>query len=354
MDLHGRTIAIIGRLDRLPWKRLAPTVARYQITISRHVSGRTGAVVIGHGATTSLRSGKLAHWLAVARDKNIDVFSEHAFLRAIGMLGALDSEPRPFSAGEVQARSGMPRDALQAVTLFDVIEEEGAHYCFRDLKAARDFARFMKTRTDLADAIDRALTLRRRSSFGQHLSELMLEQEEPADPELPLGDSPESFDTVWDEAFAAHLHGDYMAALESYRRCAQMRPKDAMCLFNLANVLLCLELDAEAKTLLRRVVTIDRTFADAWLDLAELEQGPARIDLLERCLTFCPDDTAALRELAQSYIDVEDYARAQPLWERLLPAISPSDRQAMEHARRAVALCRMATIRDGRNSKKGS
>lgn len=350
MDLQGRTIALIGRLDRLPRRRLAPAITRLQLDIRTRVSRQAAIGVVGHGSSGAVRTGTLATRIERADARGIPLVSENQFLRLIGVLPPLADEVRLYTEDELADWSGLPSHELRLLILFDVLEPGNQRYGFRDLKAAREFGRLLRTTDDFADAFELALALRRKTAYALHLAELNLLAPAPRpDDQLALGDAPQSFDDSWEAALGAHMAGDYRDALIAYRRCAEMRPRDCQCLFNLSAVLMRLKSDAEAETLLRRVVTIKPGFAEAWASLATLRHGEERIRLLEKAVEAKPAHVDSVRMLARAYMDNDDYRRALPLWERFLSLASARstavDQRDLDFARRALLLCRMSRMK---------
>lgn len=352
MDLRDASIALIGRLGRLPRRRLALSFKEFNLSVTRRVSSRSTVVVIGQGAVALLRSGKLDDILARADTRHLPVISEHGFLRDLGLLPALPAEPRTHSLRDLAARAALSVETVRLLALFDIIEDSEGHYSFRDLKAARDFARALNHRDDLAGALDTALQARRRHEFRRHLAEVPLTGSDSQMP-LDLGDEAETFDSLWQAAQEAEADHDDSAAEQGYRRCVAMRPRDPLALLHLAAVVAAQERPDEARALLSRALAIKPDFAEAWFHLALLESDGAAKDCLERAINADPDHVEAIHELAQMDMQNGLYDDALPLWERYLALIAKApngqERQAVEHAKRALTLCRMARLRPNAN-----
>ncbi|MCD6073506.1 MAG: hypothetical protein K0Q70_389 [Rhodospirillales bacterium] len=335
-------IAIIGRLERAPWRRVAYELGRRRLAVQRHLSAKVRWAVVGHGATISLRSGRLAAFLAEADRLGIKVLSEHGFLRELGLLSAPRGEPKTYSARDIWRQSGLRPETIRLLTLFDVIDCQDDRYSFRDLKGARMFHEWAADKA-MEDAICGALDLHRQLRFAKHLVELDLRLADPDHPELPLGDEPQPFDEVWENAVAAWSDAAIEEALASFRRCSQMRPKDAGCLVNLAMALERAGDIDQARDLLRRATLLEPARAEPWIDLAGLSSGRERIGYLERAREADPDDAITLLDLADAYTLNELYAEALPLWDKILrltPGTVPPAK--LERARKCVMLCRLA------------
>ena len=355
MDLRNASIALIGRLGRLPRRRLALVLKDRNLTVAHRVSSSTAAVIVGHGAVSLLDSGRLGKILKQADASRLLVLSEHGFLRHLGLMPPLSPEPRPHTLRDLAMRASLDVESARLLALFDIVEDGDGHYSFRDVKAARDFARRLDHRENMAAALQTALNTRRRHNFRRHLAEVPLTS---ADTQIPfdLGDDAESFDSLWQAALDAEAGHDYEAAEQAYRRCVAMRPRDAVCLLHLADTVVAMDRPDEARLLLSRAVAIKPDLADAWFALSLLESGPAVKTCLERAIAADPDFIDAIHDLAQIHMKDGNYEQALPLWERYLALMpqapaSASDRQAIERAKRALMLCRMARMNPKANGK---
>jgi tetratricopeptide (TPR) repeat protein len=356
MDLRDASIALIGRLGRLPRRRLSLVLKDRNLTVTHRLSSRSAALILGHGAVSLLRSGRLNDVLGQADQRRLPVLSEHGFLRHLGLMPALGSEPRPHSLRDLAVRAALSVDAARLLALFDIVEDGEGHYSFRDVKAARDFARQLDHREDMAAALQAALNTRRRHNFRRHLAEVPLTGGESQIP-FDLGDAAESFDELWQTALDAEATHDFEAAEEAYRRCVAMRPRDAICLLHLADTVALMDRPEEARLLLSRVVAIKPDLADAWFALSVLEEDGGTVKAcLERAVAADGDFIDAIHDLAQIHMKDGNYEQALPLWERYLALMpqapaSASDRQAIDRARRALMLCRMARMQSKTNGK---
>lgn len=348
-DLRHTRIALIGRLDRVPRRRLAGVLQERNATVSRHITGQCGVVVVAHGAVTLMQSGRLGDSLAQADKRELPLLSEHGLLRRLGLLPAIASEPRSHNLRELASWAALNPATARLLALFDIIEDVDGRYSFRDLKAARDFARRLDHRDDLPAALEIALDVRRRHGFRRHLAETPLTGTADDQIALDLGDDAESFDAVWERALDAAASHDYAAAEEAYRRCVAMRPRDAVCLFHLADVVGELDRRDEARLFLHRALAVRPDFAEAWFNLSLLETGAAATNCLERAVMADPACIEAVHDLALSHMKEGIYDKALPLWERYL-ALTPgsqspcADKQTVERAKRALMLCRMARL----------
>lgn len=353
-DLRDARIVLIGRLDRVPRRRLAGALQERNATLTRSLTRLSDVVAVGHGAVILVQSGKLGESLAQIDKRGLPLLSEHGLLRRLGLLPAIAPEPRSHSLRELASWAALTPATARLLALFDIIEDVDGRYSFRDLKAARDFARQLDHREDLPAALETALEIRRRHGFRRHLAETPLTGAAGDQITLDLGDDAESFDAVWERALDAEASHDYVAAEEAYRRCVAMRPRDAVCLFHLADVVAELDRRDEARLILHRALAARPEFAEAWFNLSLLETGAAVTNCLERAVAADPTCIEAVHDLALSHMKENTYDKALPLWERYL-ALAPgspspcADKQTIDRAKRALMLCRMARLRPKAN-----
>jgi tetratricopeptide (TPR) repeat protein len=353
VDLRDARIALIGRLGRVPRRRLAGVLQERNATLTRRITGQSDLVVVAHGAVTLVQSGKLGESLAQADQRGLPLLSEHGMLRRLGLLPEIAPEPRSHSLRELASWAALNPATARLLALFDIIEDVDGRYSFRDLKAARDFARRLDHREDLPAALETALDVRRRHGFRRHLAETPLTGMDDQIA-MDLGDDVESFDEVWERALDAETSHDYAAAEDAYRRCVAIRPRDAVCLFHLADVVAELDRRDEARVFLHRALAVRPDFAEAWFNLSLLETGVAVTNCLERAVAADPACIEAVHDLALSHMKDGAYDKALPFWERYLTLAPGSqspcaDKPAVERAKRALMLCRMARLRPKAN-----
>ena len=343
----GPWIAFVGRAGRLPRRRVAAAAARAGVVLRPRLARRCTALALGHGAV-DWPLQRLGAVVERADALAVPVVSEHALLRRLGLLPAAPAEARPYTITDIAAAAALPPATVRLLALLDLIGDGGG-YGFRDLKAARDFARLAGDTDGLEAALRQASRARADDAHRRHMAALDLAERPGKPPVLDLDTEPPSFADAWAAADSADEAGEPEAAEAGFRRCAGMRPRDAGSLYRLA--LVCAEraAEAEARDLLRRSVALAPGFADAHLELARLaEDGDARRLALERAVAAAPDHGPALHDLADLCTAAGDYAAAQPLWERFLATAAAAPRAgeaaAVRRARRALLLCRMARL----------
>src|SRR5690242_12255796 len=133
------TIAVTGRLERVPRARLARELQRVGGSLSRLVRWRgIDGLVFGHGAYVMLDDGRMHELIRRAREHQVWCMSEDALMRAVRLAyKAADEVTRDYFVSDV-ARHGQLEDwQVEALSLLDVLDGENLLFDFRSLSAAR-------------------------------------------------------------------------------------------------------------------------------------------------------------------------------------------------------------------------
>jgi tetratricopeptide (TPR) repeat protein len=362
LDLANSAVTLIGRPERASRKTVAAELARTGARLAPTIASGCAALVVTHGATTPLRTGRLDDLVSTADERGVPVISEERLLRSLRLLPAPGEDAHAFSLEELARRSGLAEHSVRKLALFDLLDDMEGRFGFRDLVVARMAAELVAGGAHLPVIIEAGLQLRRLSGFRDDLSRyrltlapdgsvLLLQGGQPVEPggqiRLPLdfGAAP-SFEEVADGAEQAEEDGDLAAAERLYRRALQIRRNDVVCLANLATVLMARSEHKEAAALLMRAVAADPSYADAWYNLAHIaHQDGDRASMqerLEQAVRVRPDYADAVYNLAHLHFTAEEYDRAEPLWRRYL-ALDQSSKWA-QTARRALKVCEMARL----------
>jgi tetratricopeptide (TPR) repeat protein len=358
MDFTDTTVAVIGRLGSVPRWRVAGELARRGGTLT-HRLGEADGLVVGYGAHG--RFARLLTVLAEAQRSGLWCRSERQFLRALGLVEeAAPLGIHPLDAEGIARHSGLDLSAVRLLALFDIIDDRGGAFEFRDLVAARQVRRLCQGGAALADVIGAILAIRRPGvrddllararltlladgelarAVGGYLAELNGQLR------LPLDDAGNpSLDALYERAALAEEEGRWMEAEALYRRVIAISPRDGVARFNLAVVLGALQQPAEAERCLEHAVALDPGFAEAWYNLAHAAEARGDSAAARRALERAVDADGrfadALYNLARLCLAAGEPQRAASLYERYL-LLDPASPWA-ERARRALRLCRMA------------
>jgi tetratricopeptide (TPR) repeat protein len=330
------------------------------------VTKNTGVLVVGELGWPLLDDGRPSNSLAQAKSYGVPVVSERQFLEWLGE-NTPDEEARNYSADQLAALSKLPRDVIDELAMFGLIEGRGGAFGFRDLAAARQIANLFAAGAPLS-AITKSLSEIRKWLPDARLSNLRLFPESSdrilveqmkgrtdntgqflLDVEPPGDDA----DGVFEDAQAAEESGDAAAAEQFYRRAMKMDPGDPAAPFNLGNVLRAAGRSVEAETAFRAAVKADPGFAQAWYNLADLlDDQQQRTGEAVKCLIHAleadPDYADAMYNMALLLQRLERYADAAAAWRRYLDMDGGSASSA--HARRAMKYCEMQAADPGADS----
>jgi tetratricopeptide (TPR) repeat protein len=165
---------------------------------------------------------------------------------------------------------------------------------------------------------------------------------------LPLAESFESVDEVFERAEEMELKGNLEEAERLYQLASRIDRTDPVLAFNLGNVLEIQQRSDEAALAYQQAIARDPGFAEAWLNLGLLREGSGQLRAATDCyysaVAARPDYDDALFNLALLLTRCEQYQPALPIWDRFLE-LKPAGKDAQD-ARRFALLCRMS-LTDG-------
>lgn len=163
---------------------------------------------------------------------------------------------------------------------------------------------------------------------------------------LPATGNP-AIDELFEAAGEAEQTSDLATAETLHRRCIGIDRRDPIALFNLANVLCAQDRKEAAKPNLQRAVVIDPSFAEAWYNLALVQERNKRAarTSFECAIEADPSYADPLYNLAQLEFEAAAYAREREFWRRYLTLDPDSAWSRM--ARKGLALCRQHQAQSG-------
>jgi tetratricopeptide (TPR) repeat protein len=256
---------------------------------------------------------------------------------------------------EVERLTGLSANQLSCLVLFDVLEPVDERFAYRDLVAAREAARLLKSGTALSNVLEASVALGRR---GSHLAEARLAEgptgelvreiagqlaEFNGQLTMRLEQTPRSLDDLLVKADEAEQNGDLAAAESLYTTAMRADTADPVLPFNLGNVFQAQGRAPEAKIAWQISVARDPAFAEAWYNLAMAAEDEQQSDLAvaeyRRAVQAQPDFADAHFNLALLLTRLDRCPEALALWEHFLK-LEPSSNQTAT-AKKAIALCRM-------------
>ncbi len=350
------TVAFTGRLASMKRAEAFDHVRRCGGTPRRGVIKGTSLLVVGELGWPLLADGRPSNSLARAKTYGVTVASERRFLEWVGRAAA-DEQARTYTAAQLSSLSGLSPGTIEQLAQFGLIDPREGRYRFRDLAAARQLAELFSAGVGLS-VVTRSLQEIRKwlpdaglsnlKLFPAARDRLLVEQAKGRTDHkgqfvLPVGETQESPDALFDEAQVAEESGDTAVAERLYRRVMKLDAGDPTAAFNLGNLLRASARKAEAEAAYRAAVKADPRFAEAWYNLADLLDDGGRageaIACLERALAAEPSHSDSIFNLALLLQRAERLSDASAYWRRYLALDGTSEWAA--RARRSLKYCEM-------------
>ncbi len=318
------------------------------------VTKQTDVLVVGELGWPLLDDGRPSNSLAQAKSYRVPVASERQFLEWLGR-SIPEEEARTYTVDQLASLSKLPKDVIDQLAMFGLIEARGGRFGFRDLAAARQVAGLLAAGTALS-AITRSLyeirkwlpdaRLSNLRLFPESSDRILVEQmkgrtDKTGQFVLNVEELRDDPDVIFKDAQSAEASGDGAMAEQLYRRAMNMDPADPVAPFNLGNVLRAIGRSLEAETAYRTAVKADPGFAQAWYNLSDLLDVQRRtkeaIASLDRALAADPGYADAMFNMALLLQGIERHAEAAEWWRRYLSVDASSPWAA--RAKRALKYC---------------
>ena len=351
------SLYLFGRLGGVTRDRLANAARTAGWRLVRRPGPGVALVAVGHGTAAPALDRAPPVALPAGLPAAVPVVSELGLRRLLGLAGPLPEEHRTLGAADVAAAARLDPAVIACLALYDVLEPVDGRYGYRDLKAAREAARLLRSGHRLGAVVAAAVRLRRA---GRTLADTRLSQAPwgeilqevggrlggfDGQLALPLDEAFLGLEAAWQAAEEREADGDLAAAERWYGIAARIDRRDPVPPFNLGNVLDRQGRGAEARLAWLEAVGRDPAFAEAWLNLGVSSESAGRteqaLDAYRRAVAARPDYADAVFTAARFLTEQARYAEALPLWQRYLE-LAPSGADAVK-ARRRLALCRLET-----------
>ena len=317
------------------------------------VTRQTGVLIVGELGWPLLEDGHPSKSLVQARSYGVPIASERRFLEWVGKT-APEEQAQTYTADQLASLSKVPKEIVEQLAMFGLIEPRGGLYGFRDLAAARQIAGLLAEGVALS-VITRSLAEVRKwlpdarlsnlRLFPESSDQILVEQingrtDKTGQYVLSVGQT-EDLDALFQQGQAAEEQNDVATAERLYRRVMKVDPDDAAAPFNLGNVMRASGRIVEAEALYRKSCTADPSFAVAWYNLADVLDEQKRpteaVDCLERAIKADPTFADAIFNLALLFQRMERHADAATWWKRYLKLDDGSPWAA--RAKRALKYC---------------
>lgn len=350
------TVAFTGRLASMKRAEAFALIRRGGGTPRQGVTKQTDILIVGELGWPLVDDGRPSNSLARARAYGIAIASERQFLEWVGK-SAPDEQNRAYTADQLAALSKVPKEILEKLALFGLIEPKDGLYGFLDVAATRQIAGLLASGIALS-VITRSLHEIRKWLPGVRLANLrlfpesadriLIEQmrgrtDETGQFVLPVAAPDDDADALFESALAAEEGGDSATAERLYRRVLRIEAADTDALFNLGNLLRSAGRVVEAEAVYRDAVKADAGFSQAWYNLADLYDEQNRqaeaVAALEWAIAADPEYADAVFNLALLLQRLDRNAEAAGLWKRYLKLDANSLWTA--RAKRALKYCEM-------------
>ncbi|HKW52576.1 MAG TPA: tetratricopeptide repeat protein [Stellaceae bacterium] len=351
LRVEGSSFFVAGRFERLPKSRVERELGARGAKLHRRFNRNTDFAVVTHEAAGRIASPAFAVLRALAPERCL---SEETFLRALGLAPALQG--KDIDESRLLGLTGLGRDDVRLLSLFDILTPAGGQFGFNDLKVAQHIAHLQRRRVSLDMVLVAATELRRRRRGSPHdvtrldlapSGELMMRigdvlAELDGQMRFAWVEPPPDPDVLFEAAEEAESSGDLLRAERLYYACLSASPRDPVIRFNIGNVLRDLGRSAEAKAHYLAAIDAEPDFAEAHFNLGHLAMGAGNskeaIAHLERAVLAEPRYPDPLYNLAVLYIRGERVKDAVPVLERYL-RLDAASKWAHE-ARKLLLACR--------------
>lgn len=355
--LAGQCIALTGRMASMTRDEAVALLEAHGARYTGTVNAATTALVVGDEGWPLKANGRLTRKLLKAqqlqrRGTSVEILSEAALLRQLGLEEADPLVCGRYSLGEAAAVLGVPRDRLRSWLRAGLIEpaetrEQIPYFDLRQIirakalvglaesgvstrllrRSLQQLRRWVPGVAESLAWLDRLVPDGRRIVFTsgdgppfEPSGQIVFDFREPADLEsVPfIGSRVDLFAAAVDH----EARGELEAAADAYRELLTREGPDVEVCFNLGNVLYALGDRSAAAERFHQAVELDPQYAEAWHNLgnvlAESGQHHRAVLALRRAVELDPGYVDAHYGLADSLDELGQFKEARRHWESYL------------------------------------
>jgi hypothetical protein len=354
MDLSDRAFALYGKFSPGARDRFQQAIARAGGTVSRDLTRRSDALVVGALAAPLIDGGALGKRLQAAIERQLPVFAERVF--AAELAGEPSEAKGTVPLTTALPGTGLRRDDVEILTAFDLAHLTGDTCRFRDVGVFRTAGNLLFKTRSMAEVVTIMSRARDRAPLGRHKVVLtrtgvpILQWDDgqttlEGQGVLPFDEDHASLDDLFEAAAIAEANDELDEAARLYDLCARADRRDPIAAYNLANIRLGQGRSDEAVLAYQQALARDPRFVEARYNLAQALEAADKTEAatleLARVLEVEPQHSDALFNLAQLRMQAGEMGAAKALYERYL-ALDPPDEWAAT-ARKAIVYC-MANV----------
>ena len=148
MALEG-TVAFTGRLASMRRADAFALVRMHGGKPRKGVTKQTDVLIVGELGWPLLDDGRPSNSLVRAKSYRVLIASERQFLQWLGK-SALEEQAKTYTADQLASLSKLPKEIIEQLSMFGLIEARNGLYGFRDLAAARQVAGLLAAGTALS------------------------------------------------------------------------------------------------------------------------------------------------------------------------------------------------------------
>jgi hypothetical protein len=350
MYLSDRAFALYGKFSPGARDRLQQAIVRGGGSISRDLTRRSDALVVGALAAPLIDSGALGKRLQMADERGLPVFAERVF--AAELAGEPTEAKGTMPLSTALPGTGLRREDAEILTAFDLAHLTGDTCRFRDVGVFRTAGNLLFKTRSMAEVVTIMTRARDRAPMGRHKVVLtrtgvpILQWDDgqttlEGQGVLPLDEDHASLDDLFEAASIAEANEELDEAARLYDLCGRADRRDPIAPYNLANIRLSQGAHDEAALAYQQALARDPRFVEARYNLAQALEAAGKTDAatveLDHVLTADPTHPDAMFNLAQLRMQAGDLGGAKALYERYL-ALDPPDEWAAT-ARKAIVYC---------------
>jgi tetratricopeptide (TPR) repeat protein len=355
--LKGKRVAITGRLAALTRAEAVALLEGYGGCHVQTVNAQTDFLIVGQGGLPLTKTGALTPKLQRAKKLqgagSLTILSEEEFLDRLDPAGNSGPVQRRYTTAQLcrllripparlraWVRQGLiePVETVHGLGFFDFQQVTSVKTLWDLAKAGVTGSRLQKSLEQLRSwlAVDKPLAqLALIERDGRLL--LRLEEGQLAEPSGQLqfdfaGDPPamvidaepdyKSAESWWERGCDFEEAGKLHEAAAAYRQALQAGGPNALCCFNLGNVLYVLNQKEQAGERFRQAVELDPGHVEAWnnlgVTLGDLGQINEALAAFDQALKVNPNSAEAHYNLADTLEDTGRFAQARGHWQAYL------------------------------------
>ena len=350
MDLSDRAFALYGKFSPGARDRFQQAIAKGGGSVSRDLTRRSDALIVGALAAPLIDSGALGRRLRMANERGLPVFAERVF--AAELAGEPTEAKGTVPLATALPGAGLRRDDAEILTAFDLAHLTGDACRFRDVGVFRTAGNLLFKTRSMAEVVTIMTRARDRAPMGRHKVVLtrtgvpILQWDDgqttlEGQGVLPLDEDHASLDDLFEAASIAEANDELDEAARLYDLCGRADRKDPIAPYNLANIRLSQGAHDAAMLAYQQALARDARFVEARYNLAQALEAAGKTEAatieLDRILAADPTHSDAMFNLAQLRMQAGELGAAKTLYERYL-ALGPPDEWAAT-ARKAIVYC---------------